>query len=211
MSIKEAFRRVEPGEEPPAAPEWLQTWSSQTTYGVFGGMLFGGYRGLIMSRNEQLSTPPGAAAKAQHRAAAFFVRESILTGSRIGLFVSFFSGLALSIQSYSPYSRTTNYAATGALTCGIFAGGAAGLKVIIPAAGFGGATAATAAAVQELLTQAVNNFEDSEQSDQKMTDACEQLGSVALVIKRYEDKLDEHPLRLDSNGNGFVASDQIKD
>ena len=212
MSIKDAFRRVQPGEKAPAAPEWLQTWSSQTTYGLFGGMLFGGYRGLLMSRNQQLSTPPGAAAKAQHRAAAFFVRESILTGSRVGLFVSFFSGLALAIQSYSSYPRTVNYATTGALTCGFFAGATAGLKVIIPAAGFGAATAAAAAGVQELLSQAVQQFEDNQQLDQHLTDSDEKIGSVALVVKRYEQKLNEHPLRIRSNENSVLeASDQIKE
>lgn len=205
-SIRDAFRRVEPGEAAPEAPESLRIWCSQTTYGLVGGMLFGGYRGLQQARNKSIPSPVPTNS-IQHRTAVFFVRESILTGSRIGVFVSMFSATALALGNsgitagiYHP----ANYAAAGALTCGLFAAAVGGWAPAAPAAVFGAGTAGAAAMANQSLQQAVASNLASADLPQVRDEEC----SVARVINNFEQNLAKHPLRTMNRSSKLESAER---
>ncbi|PXF50166.1 hypothetical protein BWQ96_00326 [Gracilariopsis chorda] len=204
-SIRDAFRRVEPGETPPEAPESLRIWCSQTTYGLLGGMLFGGYRGLLQARNKSIPSPVPTNS-IQHRTAVFFVRESILTGSRIGVFVSVFSATALAIGNSgftAGVDHPTNYAAAGALTCGLFAAAVGGWAPAAPAAVFGAGTAGAAAMANQSLQHAVASSLVSIDVPQ----VRDEDGSVARVIHTFEQNLAKHPLRTMNRSSSMESAE----
>ncbi|KAI0564608.1 hypothetical protein FGB62_25g146 [Gracilaria domingensis] len=204
-SIRDAFRRIEPGETPPEAPESLRTWCTQTTYGVIGGMLFGGYRGLQQARNKNIPSPVPTSS-AQHRVAVFFVRDSILTGSRVGVFVSLFSAAAL-LAGHSGFTKRVdhpaNYAAAGAFTCGLFAAAVGGWTPAGPAAAFGAAISGAGAAAHQALEQVVSQ----NVARLGLVQAQEPEGSVSRVIKTVEENLAAHPLRTASRSNPVKSTE----
>lgn len=116
--------------------------------GVVGGMLFGSYRGLIVSRNTSIPSP-APASSAFHRATMFAVRDGVLVGARVGVFVSLFSALSLALGE-SPQA----YAAAGAITCGAYGGAARGIRAMPPTMAFGAVVGGTAAAAVAWLRDA---------------------------------------------------------
>lgn len=154
MSWKDAFKSVSPGEQPPPVPPSLRLWTSQTTYGILGGMLFGGYRGLVQARDPSHPSPTPTASS-RHRATAFFVRESILTGARVGLFTATFSATALVAEGLTGHTGAVSYATAGAVTCGLFAGAVGGGTVVPAAAAFGGLVGSAAGFVTQTLNDAM--------------------------------------------------------
>lgn len=86
------FRRLEPDEPVPPPPPEMAEWGSILGYGLTFGMLYGGHRGLKLSRNRSIPSPSGIKTKAQ-RAGYFFGMNSIAWGARVGLFVSLFSAV----------------------------------------------------------------------------------------------------------------------
>lgn len=167
-------------------------------------MLFGGYRGLLQART---STPsPIPTTSARHRLAVFFVRESILTGARVGLFASVFS--AVSLAAHASYGDTTpgTFAAAGALTCGLFGGAAAGRVAVPAAAGFGAVTAGALGVAQASLEDAYQIKAGEAQGGDLVETAQEgeEQGSVAIVVNRLEDSLKARPAamaRREQGGN----------
>lgn len=192
MTWNEALQRVEPGQVPASAPLSLRTWTSQTFYGLCGGMLFGGYRGLQQARNPSIPSPTPAAS-AQHRMAAFFVRESILTGARVGVFVSIFSAAALTAEGVLGSSRPASYAAAGALTCGLFGGATAGWVAVPAAAAFGAFTSGAAGAAHVALEDATKREIDCVEKPE-LAHSTEE-SPVTAVIHEIEENLQNHPLR----------------
>ncbi|CAN8074252.1 unnamed protein product [Agarophyton chilense] len=205
-SIRDAFRRVEPGVAPPEAPESLRTWCSQTTYGVIGGMLFGGYRGLRQAQNKSIPSPVPTSSF-NHRIAVFFVRESILTGSRVGVFASLFSAAAL-LAGHSGFTKRVdhpaNYAAAGAFTCGLFAAAVGGWAPAGPAAAFGAAISGVAVTAHQSLEQFVAQSRPGEVLQHDTQDAD---SSVERVIRTLEENLAAHPLRAASHQDDDDSND----
>lgn len=194
MSWRDAFKTVKPGHEPKAAPPLLGIWTSQTLYGLLGGMLFGGYRGLTQSRDPKIPSPTPTNS-VRHRMAVFFVRESIMTGARVGVFVSIFSGAALIVESALGPSRSASYAAAGALTCGLFGGATAGWVSVPVAAGFGAVTAGAAGLAHAALEDAVQTSGGEETS-------LEEGGpSVLSVIQTLEESLENRPNQMESGSD----------
>lgn len=208
MAWKNALQRVEPGQVPTEAPASLRTWTSQTLYGLLGGMLFGGYRGLQQARNR--ATPsPIPTNSLQHRMSVFFVRESILTGARIGVFVSVFSAAALVAEAVNGGPHPATYATAGALTCSLFGGAVAGRIAVPAAAGFGAVTAGAAGAahagLQDALDRAIGEQEQEENAE-VMIETQEQ-GSVAAVVQHVEDSLIAHPLHIRKQDDVVAAAE----
>lgn len=205
MSLSEAFQRVEPGQAAPAPPKSLQTWTQQTMHGLLGGMLYGGYRGLRQSRNPSIPSPIQHVHPAQ-RAAAFFVRESILTGSRVGLFVSVFSAAAIALQEHRSVDDFANYAAAGAVTCGLFGAGVGGWAACLPAGAFGAFTAGGGKMLHERLGELVTSMDEGA-SEEKVEEKVEEpVGSVERVINMYEASLAAHPLRMQREKDAQTAA-----
>lgn len=199
MTWEDALERVEPGQVPSEAPASLRTWTSQTLYGLLGGMLFGGYRGLQQARN-RVTPSPIPTTSMQHRMAVFFVRESILTGARIGVFASVFSAAALAAEAATGAPHPATYATAGALTCGLFGGAAAGRVAIPAAAGFGAVTAGAAgiahAGLQDALDRAIGEQAQEEDPEVMIETQGQEQGSVATVVQHLEENLSAHPLRI---------------
>lgn len=189
--MSDAFKRVEPGSEPAPPPESLQTWCTQTMYGVIGGMLYGGILGLRQSRDASIASPTVTNSVA-HRATVFFVRESILTGSRIGLFASMFSAVALATRHARDREDAGNFAAAGALTCGLFSGGVAGWYGVPRGAAFGAAIGGMAGFAQGYLKEII---EVEEGQEEEMEIEEDEGGSVERVVNLYQTSLESHPLR----------------
>lgn len=187
---RKAFERVEPGQSPVEAPEELKTWSIQTAYGFLGGSLFGGYRGLLISRTSEASPLP--ANNQLHRASMFFVRESLFTGARIGLFVSTFSAFALALHNVRGQEHPANFAAAGGVTCGLFGGAIGGWYGVVQGVLFGGAISGAGALVQEAAKQAANA---SNVNGSKHLDDPEEKVRQAIcnLIERYERNLENRP------------------
>lgn len=181
MSWKDAFKRVNPGEQPPPPPPALRTWTTQTTYGLLGGMLFGGYNGLMQARDPSYSSPIPTASS-RHRMAAFFVRESILTGARVGLFTATFSAAALAVEGLTGQMGTVSYGTAGAITCGLFAG-SVGRGVVVPAsAAFGGVLGGMAGFAKQTLSGMISEQEiQGEDGKEKR--------SVTGVVKQIEETM----------------------
>lgn len=196
MTWRDAFQPVEPGQEPKAAPLSLRTWTSQTLYGLLGGMLFGGYRGLQQSRDSKIPSPTPTTS-AHHRMAVFFVRESILTGARVGIFVSIFSAAALVAEAALGPSRPANYAAAGAVTCGLFGGATAGWVAVPTAAGFGAVTAGAAGFAHAALEDVADRAGVQEVVDVPV-DVVEE-SPVSRVIRSLEESMENRPKQIDKD------------
>ena len=147
MSWKDAFSRVPEGESAGQAPRNLRVWTSQTLNGFLGGLLFGGYRGLVLARDERNSSPVPVRTRYE-RAAVFFVQEGVFTGARVGLFVSAVSAFALLAQSMRGTDDPLNLATAGALVTGAFGAANAGKMAFAPAAGFGALAAGLLGSVE---------------------------------------------------------------
>lgn len=181
MSWKDAFKSVNPGEQPPPAPLSLHIWTSQTVYGILGGMLFGGYRGLIQARDPSVPSPTPAVSP-NHRAVAFFVRESILTGTRVGLFAATFSATALAAEGLTGHTGAVSYATAGAVTCGLFAGAVGGGVVVPAAAAFGGLVGGVAGFATQTLSGLVAKQGVGEGNDDGKR-------SVAKIVRQIEETM----------------------
>lgn len=207
MTWKAALERVEPGQVPPDAPESLRIWTSQTLYGLLGGTLFGGYRGLIQARNPSVPSPIRTTS-VRHRLAVFFVRESILTGARIGVFASLFSAVALAAEAYYGAAHPATFATAGALTCGLFGGATAGRVVVPAAAGFGAVTAGAAgyahAGLQDALDRAA---QEEQQGSLDIIDEKQEQSSVEAVVQQLEQSLNAHPLHMSRRIRDSNATD----
>lgn len=198
---RDALTTVEPGSKPPEAPESLRLWSAQTLYGTLGGTLFGGYQGLVLARNARIPSPVPSVSR-RHRAAAFFVRESIFGGARIGAFTSLFSGLALGAAAARGEEGPANYAAAGAGACAMFGAAVGGWGAVPAAAAFGGVCAGVLAAGREALVAFV---ESREEKDPKSETAMASVSDTSVVdtIVALEDsmrRLRASPLPVERNG-----------
>lgn len=141
------FRRVAPGEKPPGPPRELKQWSSQTMSALLVGMIYGGHRGLVEARSPHgtLDRQPGEPAAFQNhrqRAAAYFVRGSILSGARVGSFVALLSAVTLAGDHYLAFEKRDTpepaALAIGAGTaCGLFGGSIGGWRSALTAGSFG--------------------------------------------------------------------------
>lgn len=183
MSWKEAFKSVRPGEEPSPAPVWLQTWTSQTVYGTAGGMLYGGYCGLQQAKNLKIPSPIPTTST-QHRMQVFFVRESILTGARLGLFTATFSAAVLLAEKCLHRSAAENHAAAGATTCGLFAAAVARGILIPAAAGFGAIAGAVAGAGTDGLKLLAAGMDKEEEPEKE--------SALGRVIRSLESSQEKH-------------------
>lgn len=192
-------------------------WSRQTAVGLLGGMFFGGYRGLLKSRTSEPSPIP--ANSVVHRAALFVVREGIFTGARIGLFVSLFSALSLTAHHVVGREHVANFAAAGAITCGLFGAAFAGpRRGLLPAVAFGGAVSGMAAFTQQMLQQKVGHMPEKETTTatvvnangvnveeyvnldgDKMDDEEKVKDTIDRLIDRFESNLEKFPSKESLN------------
>ena len=92
LKLKDLFRRLEPGESMPPPSAELSEWSHMLAYGLTFGMLFGLHRGWKMTQDPKAPTPPEIK-HAYQRASYFLSKNSLLWGTRFGLFVSLFSAV----------------------------------------------------------------------------------------------------------------------
>lgn len=185
-----AFDRVEPGQQPEKIPEGIRTWTIQTITAMTASSLYGGYRGLKIAKTSAPSPVP--ANNALHRASIFFVRESILTSAKVGLFVATFSSLALTIEHLRKTDDPANYAVAGGVTCGLFGGAIGGWFGFFPSAAFGtalgGASALAKSSLQKIVDDAVSQLPpDSVTRDDHVKQ------SIEALIDRYETQLQNHP------------------
>lgn len=189
---KGAFNRVQLGEKPSPAPEGLRVWTQQTVYGLLGGSILGGIRGLQVAKTD--AKAPVKTVNRVHRSAVFFVQESILTGARVGLFVSLFSALVLTGATVRKREDAVNYAVAGSLTCGLFGGSIGGWAGFIPAAMFGGAVSGGGGFLQQwLVEQVADSLPDVELITEEKEREHEITEAVNLLIEKYEEQLEEHP------------------
>lgn len=184
-----AFEKVEPGQKPTKAPDELQTWTTQTVYGLVCGSVYGGYRGLQIAKT---STPsPVPTTSARHRASVFFVQESILTGARIGLFVATFSAAALAIEHWRAKDDPANYAISGGITCGLFGGAVGGWYGVLPSAAFGTVVGGVGAVARASLKPILDGIEKEKNSEAHVE--LEIKESINKLIDRYETGLQKYP------------------
>lgn len=206
-SWRRAFERVEPGQTPGEAPKELQIWSKQSVLGLLGGMLFGGYRGLLISRTDEPSPLP--ANSRLHRASMFFVRESIFTGARIGLFVSTFSALVLSAHHVRGVEHPTNVAVAGGITCGLFGGAIGGWFGALRSSAFGTIISGAAAYVQEALKQISKDVPDQDVS--KLDDSEIRVKeTINNLITRYESNLESRSKEIFADNTSETVSARFK-
>lgn len=178
-SWRTAFERVQPGDRVPEPPAGLKTWTSQTFNGIFLGTFLGGYRGVVLSRSSAPSPIP--VNSHVHRTATFVVRESILTGARVGVFMSLFSATALAANGFGMASPG-DYAIGGGLTCGLFAGALGGFRTAIPTAGFGATVGALAGVAQSFVMDWAEKLKATE------TESKQQSGEQLAICEEDEDK-----------------------
>lgn len=209
---KIAFEKVEPGRKPVEVPEKVQTWVTQTTYGLVFGSLYGGYKGLQIAKT---STPsPVPTKSAIHRATVFFVQESILTSARIGLFVATFSALASTTEHLRNKDDPLNYGIAGGVTCGLFGGSVGGWYGAAPSAVFGCVFGGLGAYIRATLKPLVDAFEGKHVD--KEIDESQIKQSIFTLIKRYETELEHHPSQKITgstleNAQGTTSQTEIKE
>lgn len=197
--LKRAFERVEPGQQPTSAPQELQTWTKQTMSGLFGGFVFGAYRGLLQSRTSAASPIP--ANSNAHRTAMFIVRDGIFTGARIGLFVSMFSALAIAAHQMHDDGKEqpADYATAGAVTCGLFGGAMNGWRAALPGVIFGSVVSGMAAYAQETLKDVATDGDgmihgDGNGSVSEENETEKRVGeTVDMLIARFDVSQQTHP------------------
>lgn len=155
-------KRTPPGEEPPAVPESLATWVSQTTYGTLFGFIYGGYSQLQVAQKESPSKvtrdiADGVYQSRRHRLAAHFVEGGILTGARLGLFASTISAGALACQAArGDIKDAWNSAIAAGATCGTAGYGYGGWRFGFVGCSFGFVSGASLGFVQQQLEMVAN-------------------------------------------------------
>lgn len=166
------FKILEPGEKPAPPPKQLTQWTSQMFSGLFFGMAYGGYQGLVDARHPAgaLDPAPGEPSpftNHRHRASAYFVRGSILHGARIGSFVALLSAATLTLDAYLQVEGTDEDTATdpralaagAGATCALYGGAVGGGLASVQAGLFGAAVGGAAGLIQKELAGVVSKLE----------------------------------------------------
>lgn len=140
-SASSPFSSVTPGTAPPPPPPHLAHFTSQTSLGVLAGTLYGGYCGLVSARAAGGVLDGEVFRSRRHRAAAYFVRGSVLHGVRVGGFVALLSGVAVCVDAGlggDGVVLDARAVASGAgIACGAFGAAVGGAGAGLGAAGFG--------------------------------------------------------------------------
>lgn len=172
------FRTLEPGEKSPPPPGWLLEFSTQATSGICGGLAWGGWRGLLIAREEGVSKTP------KQKAANYFVRGAIWGGARVGLFAATFSALALAAEAIRRKRDFVNYGGAGAFSAALFTH-RAGLALTLPFT-FGGAAGGAALGALQIELERLGGgkiFETKPEEPEVPTVKHEDIAAVVSSIE----------------------------
>ncbi len=179
MGADSWLRTLEPGEKPPPAPGWILEFSTQSCSGICGGLAWGGWRGLLLAREEGVSKAP------KQKATNYFVRGALWGGARVGVFAATFSALALTAEALRKKRDAANYGGAGAFCAALFSH-RAGLALAFPFTVGGAVAGAALGGLQVELERLTGGkiFETKPEEPELPSVNAEDVAAVVTSIER---------------------------